>query len=38
MNIEYKLSPKKFCAAANARNFNSLKKPMSLKAGRKPCR
>jgi hypothetical protein len=38
MNIEYSLSPKKFCPTANALNFNSLKKPMSLKAGRKPCR
>jgi hypothetical protein len=38
MNIEYKKNPKKFCPAANAANFNSLKKPLSLKAGRKPCR
>ena len=38
MNIEYNLSPKKFCPTANAWNFNSLKKPMNLKAGRKPCR
>ena len=38
MNIEYKLSPSKFCPSMNARNFNSLKKSMSLKAGRKACR
>jgi hypothetical protein len=38
MTIEYKRNPKKFCPAANARNFNTLKKPMSLKAGRKACR
>jgi hypothetical protein len=38
MTIEYKKSPKKFCPAANALNFNTLKKPLSLKAGRKACR
>ncbi len=38
MNIEYKKSPAKFCPSMNARNFNSLKKPVSLKAGRKACR
>ena len=38
MNIEYKRNPNKFCPSMNARNFNSLKKPMSLKAGRKACR
>jgi hypothetical protein len=38
MNIEYKRNPKKFCPSMNARNFNSLKKPLSLKAGRKACR
>jgi hypothetical protein len=38
MNIEYKRSPKKYCATANALNFNTLKKPLSLKAGRKSCR
>jgi hypothetical protein len=38
MNIEYRMAIKKFCPQANARNFNSLKKPMSLKAGRKACR
>jgi hypothetical protein len=38
MTIEYKKNPKKFCPAANARNFNTLKKPLSLKAARKACR
>ncbi|MGZ4691612.1 MAG: endo alpha-1,4 polygalactosaminidase [Acidimicrobiia bacterium] len=38
MNIEYKLGLKKFCPAANALNFNSLKKALSLKAARKACR
>jgi hypothetical protein len=38
MNIEYSLAPKRFCPAANARNFNSLKKSMALKAPRKACR
>lgn len=38
MNIEYSVAPKKFCPAANLRNFNSLKKALSLKAGRKACR
>lgn len=38
MNIEYRLAPKKFCPAANARNFNSLKKTMALKAPRTACR
>jgi hypothetical protein len=38
MTIEYKRNPKKYCATANALNFNTLKKPMSLKAGRKSCR
>jgi hypothetical protein len=38
MNIEYRLAPKKFCPAANARNFNSLKKAKALKAGRTACR
>ncbi len=38
MNIEYSLGVKKFCPAANARNFNSLKKTMALKAPRKACR
>jgi hypothetical protein len=38
MNIEYALGVKKFCPAANAMNFNSLKKTMALKAPRKACR
>jgi hypothetical protein len=38
MNIEYRKSPAKFCPSMNARNFNSLKKPVSLRAGRKACR
>jgi hypothetical protein len=38
MNIEYKLGVKKFCPTANLLNFNSLKKPLSLKAARKACR
>ena len=38
MNIEYSLGVKRFCPAANARNFNSLKKTMALKAPRKACR
>ncbi len=32
MNIEYKGRLKKFCPAANAMNFNSLKKTLALKA------
>jgi hypothetical protein len=38
MNIEYSLGVKKFCPAANARNFNSLKKTKALKAPRTACR
>ncbi len=38
MNIEYSLGVKKFCPAANAMNFNSLKKAPALKAPRKACR
>lgn len=38
MNIEYKLGVKKFCPAANALGFNSLKKALALKAPRKACR
>jgi hypothetical protein len=38
MNIEYGLAVKKFCPTANARNFNSLKKSLALKAPRKACR
>jgi hypothetical protein len=38
MNIEYSLGVKKFCAAANAKNFNSLKKTKALKAPRTACR
>jgi hypothetical protein len=38
MNIEYRLGVKRFCPAANARNFNSLKKTKALKAARHACR
>lgn len=37
-NVEYQLSPDKFCSQANAMNFNSLKKKKSLGAYRVPCR
>ena len=37
-NVEYKLDRSRFCDAANARNFNSLKKRFALGAWRKPCR
>ena len=36
--VEYKLSTSKFCPSANAMNFNSLKKKLSLDAYRVPCR
>ncbi len=38
MNIEYSRGLKKFCPQANAMNFNSLKKKMTLKAARRACR
>jgi hypothetical protein len=38
MNIEYKGGLKKFCPAANAMNFNSIKKSLALRASRKACR
>jgi hypothetical protein len=38
MTIEYKGGLKKFCPAANALNFNTLKKALALKAPRKSCR
>jgi hypothetical protein len=37
-NVEYKLAATAFCPKANARNFNSLKKRLSLDAWRVPCR
>lgn len=37
-NIEYELDPSQFCARANALNFNSLKKRLSLDAYRVACR
>ncbi len=37
-NVEYKLAASAFCPKANARNFNSLKKRLSLDAWRAPCR
>jgi len=37
-NIEYYLSTGQFCPQANAMNFNSLKKRLSLDAYRVPCR
>lgn len=38
MEVEYKLAPSQFCPKANALNFNSLKKHLSLKAYRVACR
>ena len=38
MNIEYKLGAGEVLPGGEPRNFNSLKKPLSLKAGRKACR
>jgi hypothetical protein len=38
MQIEYKGRKSTFCPAANARNFNAIKKPLSLKAAVNPCR
>lgn len=38
MEVEYKLAPSQFCSKANALNFNSLKKHLSLKAYRVACR
>ena len=37
-NVEYKLAASAFCPKANARNFNSLQKRLSLDAWRVPCR
>jgi hypothetical protein len=37
-NIEYSLATSQFCPQANAMNFNSLKKHLSLDAYRVPCR
>jgi len=37
-NVEYKLAKSAFCPKANRRNFNSLKKRLSLDAWRVPCR
>jgi hypothetical protein len=36
--VEYKLDPPQFCPKANSLNFNSLRKRLSLKAWRHPCR
>lgn len=36
--VEYKLNRSQFCPDANAMNFNSMKKHLSLDAWRKPCR
>lgn len=36
--VEYTLATSKFCAKANALNFNSLKKKLALDAYRVPCR
>jgi hypothetical protein len=36
--VEYKLETSEFCARANARNFNFLKKKLALDAWREPCR
>ncbi|WP_157244857.1 endo alpha-1,4 polygalactosaminidase [Nonomuraea typhae] len=36
--VEYELPTSKFCAKANARNFNSMKKNLDLDATRTPCR
>jgi len=36
--VEYSLDPSKFCSTANAMNFNSMKKRLSLNAYRVPCR
>jgi hypothetical protein len=38
MQIEYRVPPKKFCPAANARNFNAIKKGLALRAARVACR
>jgi hypothetical protein len=37
-NVEYKLETSEFCPQANAANFNSLKKKLSLGSWRIPCR
>jgi hypothetical protein len=37
-NVEYDLEPSEFCSRANALNFNSLKKRLSLDAYRVACR
>ena len=36
--VEYKLDPPEFCPKANELNFNSMKKKLSLKVWRHPCR
>ena len=38
MEVEYNLAPAQFCPKANALNFNSLKKQLSLNAYRVACR
>jgi hypothetical protein len=37
-HVEYKLAASAFCTKANRRNFNSLRKRLSLDAWRVPCR
>lgn len=37
-NVEYKLAVSQFCAKANAKGFNALKKRLALDAWRLPCR
>ena len=36
--VEYRLDPSAFCPKANDLNFNSMKKRLSLKVWRRPCR
>lgn len=38
MEVEYNLNPSSFCPKANAMNFNSMKKHLSLGAYRVACR
>jgi hypothetical protein len=37
-NVEFRLEPSQFCPQANAMNFNSMRKNLSLDAFRIPCR
>jgi hypothetical protein len=36
--VEYDLKTSRFCPSANARNFNSMRKKLDLRAWREPCR